>query len=106
MLSTSPGPSRLVGRGGRVVSTGAGMTGGGGISAARSTSTSVNGTCACSPLAPFLISEPVGPLTGRLAQPGSNVAATKMGTVPQSAFRRRGKEDKVMDERALGSDSG
>src|SRR3954453_12601463 len=106
MLSTSPGRSRSVGRGGRVVGVGVGIAGGGGVCAVPFPSTSVNGNCACSALAAFLISEPVGPLTGRLAQPGGNVAATKMGTVPQSAFRRRGKQAEVMDERALGFDSG
>src|SRR4051794_22990717 len=102
MLSTSPGPSRSVGRGGRVVSVGVGIAWGGGICAAPCTSTNVNGNCACSILAAFLISEPVGPLTGKLVQPGSKVAASNIRTGAQSAFRRRGKEDEVMNERTLG----
>src|SRR5205085_5315593 len=90
MLSTSPGPSRSVGRGGRVVSVGAGIAGGGGTCPAPCTSANLNGNCACSALAAFLISEPVGPLIGRVAQPARPNIDIEIKKAPRNKPLRRG----------------
>ena len=102
MLMMSPGPSKSVGcGGGGAVRFDIARPGGGGKLAAFVTSTSLNGY-SLGLVAACLISEVVGPLDGRLAQPASRVAASTMSTVPRSAFRRRGKGDDIMNERTLG----
>ncbi len=80
----SPGPRRSVGCGGIVASVDTGTAGAKGRVAVLVTSTSVNGNCPVCATAACLISIPVGPLDGRLAQPLKASAAADTKVAPRN----------------------
>src|SRR3954447_22356669 len=91
IFRTSPGPSRSVGRGGIVDSVEEGIEGAGGSAAAFSTSIKTKGSCpGLEGAAACRISNPVGPLDGRPAQPANDAADATMKLALRNNPLRRG----------------